>query len=100
MTEKDLSERPEQFVVVKNWHITIVVLTMLAGIILWAASVKGETEENTRDIQELKREELTRGVYDMGQRAVEQRLDRIEKKIDNADMREWKREGSVAGKVQ
>lgn len=87
--------RPEQFIVIKNWHVVITLIMLAVGIILNYGSMRSETEQNSRDISDLKREELTRNVYDTGQAAVEQRLDRIERKIDNADMREWKREGSI-----
>jgi hypothetical protein len=82
-------EKSEQFVVVKSWHVVISILTLIIVTTLWFGSLRDDTANNTREIQEIKRQNLTRDLYELGQKNTEKRLERIEQKLDAQDVRNW-----------
>jgi quinol-cytochrome oxidoreductase complex cytochrome b subunit len=84
-----LPEKSEQFIIVKSWHILISVITLIVVITLFFGSLRDDTINNTREIQEMKQQNLTRDLYELGQKNTEQRLERIEKKLDAQDVRNF-----------
>lgn len=67
---------------VKNWH---VILTLLAWLILSVAqfvAVSKTTEQNTRDIEEMKRDHVSKDRFDELKEDILRRLQRIEDKLD------------------
>ena len=75
-------------ITVKNWH---VILTMAAWLVFGAmafAALRAQSDENERRIRDLEQKpSVTLQQYQDGQRVLEQRLDRIERKIDATDAR-------------
>src|SRR5271155_527919 len=73
-------------ITVKNWH---VFLTLGAWLVFGAmafATLRAQSDENERRIRDLEQKpSVALQQYQDGQRVLEQRLDRIERKIDAPD---------------
>lgn len=70
-------------VTVKNWAVVLVLITWLVSGGALYATMKAQTDDNARRIQELeKRPTVTMQQYQDGQDYIKQRLDRIERKQD------------------
>lgn len=80
------AQRHQQFVVIKSWHAISVILVLLGWLafsVAYAVSTRDQTIENTRRIETLEnRTYISTDAYQNEERAIEQRLDRIERKID------------------
>jgi hypothetical protein len=74
--------------VIKNWH---VVLTLISWLVLAAGgyfTIRAQGEQNTRDIERIKQEHISRDQFKEFHDDVVGRLDRIERKIDNEQRRD------------
>lgn len=74
----------EDPIMLKQWHliVTAITWTLLAGMAF--ASLRAQSEENERRINELEQKpSVSLQQYQDGQRNTEQRLIRIESKIDS-----------------
>jgi hypothetical protein len=81
-------DKGDQFLIVKSWHTTIIVITLIVGVVLAYGTLRDGNDENTRRIRDIElRPSVTREVYDIGQRSIEKRLDRIDAKLDAQDVR-------------
>lgn len=81
-----MPDRVEKIVEVKSWQALLTLITMAVLCVLAYARLDSQAAENQRRIMELEnRPIVTNPVYENGQRMIEQRLERIERKIDNVD---------------
>jgi hypothetical protein len=77
------NENGGSVVTVKNWHVLLTLVTWLVICTMAFANLRAQGQENERRIQELEQKpSVTLQQYQEGQRVLEQRLDRIERKID------------------
>lgn len=68
---------------VKNWHVLLVLLTWLVIAVVSFTTLRIQQDETERRVLELeKRPTVTYDQYKDGQSAIEQRLSRIENKLD------------------
>lgn len=75
-------------ITVKNWHVLLTLGTLLVTGAMAFATLRAQSDENERRIRELEqRPSVTLQQYQDGQHVLEQRLDRIERKLDQADVR-------------
>jgi hypothetical protein len=73
-------------ITVKNWHVMFTLITWLVVCSMAFATLRAQSDENERRIRELEQKpSVTLQQYQDGQRVLEQRLDRIERKLDQAD---------------
>ena len=86
----------EPKVIIKGWHALAIVGSIIITVTLAYGTVADQTKRNTDEINELKQKALTRELYEAGQDSLEKRLDRIERKVDDLDLREWKKEAETA----
>lgn len=71
---------------VKNWHVILTITSWLVVCAMAFAALRSQTAENERRIHDLEqRTSITIQQYQDGQRAIDQRLDRIERKIDESE---------------
>lgn len=85
----------EQFIVVKSWHTVIIVLTLIASALLSYARLRDTVDDHERRIREEETKPVvTKEVYEMGQKSIEHRLDRIDQKLEAQDLREFSRQGT------
>jgi hypothetical protein len=86
-------EQTGQYFIVKSIHTVIIVFTVFATVTLAYGSIRWDTDENRREIIEMKQDRLTKEMYEEGQRETERRLSSIERKIDsNRDLSDFKRD--------
>ena len=70
---------------VKNWHLLLTLVAWLVLGTLAFANLRAQSDENERRIHDLEsRPNVTLQQYQDGQRNLEQRLTRIEDKLDRA----------------
>jgi tetrahydromethanopterin S-methyltransferase subunit G len=70
---------------VKNWHVLLTLALWLVLVVAAFTTLRDDAEESKRRIHDLEqRPVVTEQQYENGQHGLEQRLDRIERKIDNA----------------
>lgn len=75
-------------ITVRNWHVVLTMVTWLVICTMAFMTLKAQGDENERRIQQLElRPTVTLQQYQEGQHNIEQRLDRIERKIDAVDAR-------------
>lgn len=75
--------KPQQFVVLKTLHVVLVLLSWIVITVAQFVTLRDQSSDNQRRIEELEnRPVVTRDLYENGQRAIEQRLERIENKLD------------------
>lgn len=73
-------------VAVKNWHVVLTLITWLVVCTMAFSSLRAQSDEQERRIRDLEqRPAVTLQQYQDGQHVLEQRLDRIERKLDAAD---------------
>jgi hypothetical protein len=73
-------------VTVKNWTVVLAFATWLVSGGALYATMKAQADDNARRIQELEqRPTVTLPQYQEGQEYLKQRLDRLERKIDDID---------------
>jgi hypothetical protein len=76
-------EKSEQFIIVRSWHLVILVLGLIVSSVLSYGKLQAQADESQRRIQDLEHKPVvTEFEFDMRMRALEQRLERIERKID------------------
>lgn len=80
MPEQNGNSQP--VLVVKSYQVVLAFLTTIALIALSYGSNQAKTEQNRVDIQDLRSNTLTRSEFQEMKDDTHQRLDRIEKKID------------------
>ncbi len=84
------NENGGSVVTVKNWHVLLTLLTWLVICAMAFANLRAQGEENERRIRDLElKPAVTEQQYEDGQRVLEQRLDRIERKIDGGDRQRY-----------
>jgi tRNA C32,U32 (ribose-2'-O)-methylase TrmJ len=71
----------EKFIAVKSWQVFLAVLGMAASMLLSYASMKAQTEENTRQIRQIQEETVKKEQLE----DIKSRLERIERKIDHEE---------------
>ncbi len=78
----------QQFFVLRTLHLILIVLGWVVISVAQFVTLRDQSADNERRIQELEtRPVVTREVYENGQKAIEQRLDRIENKLDREQER-------------
>lgn len=76
-------EKSEQFLIVRSWHVLIVLTGLIVSGVLSYGKLQAQAEESARRVQELEHKPvMTEFEFDNRMRGVEQRLDRIENKLD------------------
>lgn len=79
MTQSD----GEGAMIIKNWHVALTISLWLVLCSMAFATLRAQSDENERRITELEHKpSVTLEQYQEGQRVLEQRLDRIERKLD------------------
>lgn len=68
--------------VVKSWQVVLTLLSWLVLSVVQFVTVRAETEQNTREIQEIKRDHVTKDRFDELKEDILRRLQRIEDKLD------------------
>ena len=85
-------ERSDQFVVIKSWHTVIIVLSIIVSVTLGYASLRDGNDENTRRIHDLEQRPT---VSQESINDLNYRLQRLELKLDQQDIRDFKRLGEA-----
>jgi hypothetical protein len=67
---------------IKNWHVILTLIAWLVLSVLQFAAVRAETSQNTRDIEEMKRDHVSKDRFDELKEDILRRLQRIEDKLD------------------
>jgi hypothetical protein len=67
---------------VKNWQVVLTLLLWLVLTVTQFVVVRAATEQNSRDIEEMKREHVSKERYEQFQEDIQRRLQRIEDKLD------------------
>lgn len=67
---------------IKNWHVVLTLLAWLVLSVLQFAAVRAETSQNSRDIEQMKRDHVSRDRFDELKEDILRRLQRIEDKLD------------------
>jgi hypothetical protein len=81
--DDSVSSENGSVVTVKNWHVFLTIASWLVIVAMAFASLRAQNDENERRIRDLElRPAVTQQQYEDGQHVLEQRLDRIERKID------------------
>lgn len=84
---KELSPMP-QVMQIKNWHVFLTLVLWLVTMAVAFTTLRDDNDEAKRRIRDLEqRPVVTEQQYIDGQHALTQRLDRIENKLDNAEIR-------------
>jgi hypothetical protein len=79
---------PNGVIVVKNWQVFLTLVLWLVTMVAGFTQLHDHAEESSRRIRDLEqRPVVTEQQYVDGQQALTQRLERIEKKLDEADLR-------------
>ena len=68
--------------VVKNWHIMLTLLLWAFTAIASYATLQSRTDQNTRDIERIRQDQVTREEFKEFHDDIIRRLDRIESKVD------------------
>jgi hypothetical protein len=80
---------PSSPIVIRDWRLAFSLLIALIGLVLYIGSVKSSADENEKAIQEIKaRPTISPDAFENYQKAVEQRLTRIEAKLDRINERQ------------
>jgi hypothetical protein len=70
---------------IRNWQVFLTLVLWLVSMAMAWTSLRDDADESKRRIHDLEqRPVVTEQQYVEGQKAIEQRLDRIEKQLDNA----------------
>jgi hypothetical protein len=77
-----MPEQNGRVIVVKNWHVVLTLILWAASMVAGWATLRAETSQNTRDIEEMKRDHVTKDQYSEFQEDIKRRLQRIEDKLD------------------
>lgn len=67
---------------VKNWHVVLTLVAWLVLSVLQFAAVRAETAQNTRDIEQMKKDTVSKDRFDEMKEDILRRLQRIEEKLD------------------
>lgn len=67
---------------VKNWHVVLTLLFWATTFITGWATVRAQTEQNSKDIERLKQDSVSKERYDEMREDILRRLQRIEDKLD------------------
>lgn len=84
------SSTSEQFVVIRSWHVLILVISILVSITLFAGNLRDSNDENSRRIRDLEqRPQVSQQSVD----ELNRRLERLEQRFDAQDLREYQQLG-------
>jgi hypothetical protein len=75
-------EQHSGIIQVKNWQVFLLLIGWLVISILQFAAVRADTTQNSRDIEEMKRDHVTKDRFDELKEDILRRLQRIEDKLD------------------
>lgn len=79
---------PSGIVQVKNWHVLITFVMWAVLIVMGYTTLRDDADESKRRIRDLEqRPVVTDQQYRDGQDSLKARLDRIERKLDNAEIK-------------
>jgi len=67
---------------VKNWHVFLLLISWLASALFSYATLRGDTNDNTRRIQEMEQQHVRKEQFQELREDIIHRLDRIETKVD------------------
>ena len=67
---------------VKNWHVVLTLLFWLATALLSYATLRADTNDNTRRISDMEKTHVRKEQFDELRDDIIRRLDRIETKVD------------------
>lgn len=81
---------PDHFIVVKNWHTFIIVLTLVVSAVLAYATLRDDSAEYRRRLETLEsRPQVSQESIDN----LNRRLERIERKWDDQDLEQFRQMG-------
>lgn len=84
MQNPDRRNPDKRIIIVKNWQIILSVIILVSQIIFSYATRAANSDNNTREIRELKeRHNVEWDVYTNEQAALKDQLNRVEGKLDN-----------------
>lgn len=86
----------DQFIIVRSWQTFLIVVGIVISSVFAFGTLRDTAAESERRIHDLEMHTLTIETYQAGQNATEQRLQRIENKLDAQDVREFTRDGKKA----
>ena len=73
---------------IRNWQVFLTLVLWLVSMAMAYTSLRDDADESKRRIRDLEqRPVVTEQQYQDGQKALTLRLDRIENKLDNAEIR-------------
>lgn len=76
------TENGAKVIVVKNWVVVLTTVLWLTGAVLSYGHLQGQTQDNTRRLDKIEQQAVTRERFDEFQQDTQRRLERIERKID------------------
>lgn len=86
---------PDHFIVIKNWHTLIIVLTLLVSAVLAYASLRDDSAEYRRRLEILEsRPQVSQESVDN----LNRRLERMERKWDEQDLEHFRQMGDPRSK--
>jgi hypothetical protein len=80
-------QRGEQFIVIKSWQTLLVILTLIGGLVLSYGTLQERESQDRLDIRELKEHSIAKDQF----QSLDKRLERIEKKLDDQEFRDFKK---------
>lgn len=75
-------ENGGKVITVKNWHVALTLLSWLVLSVIQFTIVRAETQQNTRDIDQIKKEAVSKDRFEELKEDILRRLQRIEDKLD------------------
>jgi len=72
----------KSLVVIKSWHAILTVTLWIVVTITQFVIVRAQTEQNTKDIERLREESINEKQFNEMRQDFQNRLERIERKID------------------
>lgn len=71
-----------KLVQVKNWHVILILVLWAFTAIASYASLQAKTDQNSRDIERIREDQVSRQEFKEFHDDIIRRLDRIESKVD------------------
>lgn len=80
-------ESSEQFIVIKSWHLVIIVLTLIVTVTLFVGSLRDGHDEDARRIRDI---EMRPQVSQQSIDELNRRLNSLETRLNDQDLREFR----------
>lgn len=68
--------------VVKNWHVVLTLILWAGTMVAGWATLRADTSQNSRDIEQMKRDTVSKDRFEQLKEDILRRLQRIEEKLD------------------